>query len=166
MGLELDGWRRLVPRTGLKADIRKLGGSVAIVESTADQWGTDGSGRGPDWEVKRIGAQPPDGLVDLARHASFEVYAACDLSPALFDNSDGTGQREAWRRALFGVISPLGRIVENELRVKLGQPDLRITWDELRASDLAGRARAFQSMVGGGIDAVKAASLAGLMEPE
>ena len=60
----------------------------------------------------------------------------------------GTGQREAWSRALFGVISTLGRIVETELRAKLNIPELLLTWDELRASDLSGRARAFQSMVG------------------
>ena len=36
----------------------------------------------------------------------------------------------------------------------------------LRASDLSGRARVFQSMVGGGMDVTKAASLAGLMDAE
>ncbi|MCY4511315.1 MAG: hypothetical protein OXG35_30780 [Acidobacteria bacterium] len=35
--------------------------------------------------------------------------------------------------------------------------------DRLFAADLAGRARAFQSMVGGGMDPGKAAGLAGLM---
>ena len=34
------------------------------------------------------------------------------------------------------------------------------------AADLSGRARAFQSMVGGGMDVVRAAALAGLMEAE
>ena len=34
------------------------------------------------------------------------------------------------------------------------------------AADLSGRARAFQSMVGAGMDAAKAAGLAGLMEAE
>ena len=34
------------------------------------------------------------------------------------------------------------------------------------ATTLAGRARAFQSMVGGGMDVSKAAGLAGLMEVE
>ena len=71
----------------------------------------------------------------------------------------GPAQREAWRRLLFSTIAPLGRIVENELRVKLDTPDLRLTWNELRASDLAGRARAFQSMVNGGIEVGKAAGL-------
>ena len=49
---------------------------------------------------------------------------------------------------------------------KLDAPDLVLVWDELRASDLAGRARAFQSMIGGGMDVAKAAALAGLTEPE
>ena len=60
----------------------------------------------------------------------------------------------------------LGRTVEAELREKLHAPDLVLVWDELRASDLAGRGRAFQSMIGGGMDVAKAAALAGLTEPE
>ena len=99
-------------------------------------------------------------MVSLAAHASNEVFAACGLSPSLFtERGDGTAQREAWRRALFGVIAPLGRTVEAELREKLDAPDLILGWDELRASDLAGRARAFQSMVGAGMDIAKAALL-------
>ena len=129
----------------LKADIRKLGGALAIVESMADKWGTGEGASRSDWDQKRLGADPPDALVDLARHASDEVYAACGVSSSLFSSADGTAQREAWRRLLFSTIAPLGRIVENELRVKLDTPDLRLTWNELRASDLAGRARAFQS---------------------
>ena len=58
----------------------------------------------------------------------------------------------------------LGRIVADEWSRKL-EVDVVLTWDELQASDLAGRARAFQSMVGGGM-AKRAAALAGLMAPE
>ena len=64
-------------------------------------------------------------------------FAACGLSPSLFtERGDGTAQREGWRRAVFGVISPLGRMVESEFRTKLDEPGLRLVWDELRASDL------------------------------
>jgi hypothetical protein len=79
-----------------------------------------------------------------------------------FSASDGTAGREAWRLALFGLLSPLGRIVAREIQNKLDER-LNLKWDELRASDLAGRARAFQSMVSGGMDVARAASLAGLM---
>ena len=42
-------------------------------------------------------------------------------------------------------------------------PDLRLSIDRLFASDLIIRARAFRSMVGGGMDVAKAAALAGLL---
>ena len=70
--------------------------------------------------------------------------------------------REAWRLALFGVLAPLGRLVESELKAKLDD-EVSLSWQELRASDLSGRARAFQSMVGGGMDISKAIAGAGLM---
>ena len=73
-----------------------------------------------------------------------------------------SGVREAWRLALFGVLSPLGRLVESELQEKL-EDTVTLSWQELRASDLSGRARAFQSMVGGGMDVSAAVSIADLM---
>ncbi|MCY4511367.1 MAG: hypothetical protein OXG35_31050 [Acidobacteria bacterium] len=41
-----------------------------------------------------------------------------------------------------------------------------MSFDRLFAGDLSGRARAFQSLVGGGMDPGKAAGLAGLMESD
>lgn len=105
-------------------------------------------------------------LVETMDAATAEVYAAIGINPAVFRPSDGSGMREARRQVLFGVVAPLGRAVQSEPRRELDAPGLVLTWDELRASDLSGRARAFQSMVGGGMDVAKAASLAGLMEPE
>ena len=57
----------------------------------------------------------------------------------------------------------MAKTVEAELSDKL---NIRVSlnFDALFASDLSGRARAFQSMVGGGMDVEKAAALAGLME--
>ena len=70
--------------------------------------------------------------------------------------------REAWRQCLHAVISPLARMVEQELREKL-HGDITLNLDALSASDIQGRARAFQSMVGAGMDVSKAAALSGLM---
>ena len=95
-------------------------------------------------------------------NASKEVYAACGLNGALWGAGDSAATREAWRLALFGVIAPLGRLVQQELREKL-EDDITISWQELRASDLSGRARAFQSLVGGGMAIEKAVAIAGLM---
>ena len=59
-------------------------------------------------------------------------------------------------------LSPLGRLASQELSEKFGVA-ISLDWSELKASDLSGRARAFQSMIGGGMPLEKAASLAGLL---
>ncbi len=76
--------------------------------------------------------------------------------------ANAAATREAWRLALFGVLSPLGKLVESELKAKL-EDSVTLSWQELRASDLSGRARAFQSMVGGGMPVADAVAIAGLM---
>lgn len=142
-------------------------GRTILVPSTAGGW-TEGAPSAParDWTPQRHGADPPEGLVMLRDRAAVTVLAACGVPVLLLEKSDGTGLREAWRQFLFGTVSPVAKLVTRELADKLDTPGLGLTFDELRASDLAGRARAFQSMVGAGMDVSKAAALAGLMEPE
>ncbi len=101
---------------------------------------------------------------------------SANVSKALADESGTTtgyvlplpvdgGQRESFRRFLHLCVAPLGRIVGAELSAKL-DGDVTLSFDRLFAGDLSGRARAFQSLVGGGMDPGKAAGLAGLMESE
>ena len=52
-----------------------------------------------------------------------------------------------------------------ELSAKL-EAEIKLGFSGRFAADLAGRARAFQSMVGAGMDRAKAAGLVGLMEVE
>ena len=111
-----------------------------------------------DWEAKRLGFDAPASLIQAANLATREILSACGVSPALFEASAAAAVREAWRQLLFGTIAPLGRLVAHELSRKL-EAEVSLDWHELRASDLAGRARAFQSMVGGGMDPAKAAAL-------
>ena len=151
--------------TQLSTDLSSAQGGLTLVESTSGNWSTDdsrSSGPRQDWTVKRIGADPPASMISLAEHSSNEIYAACGLS-GLFTAGGESASREDFRRALVSTIAPIGKLVEQELRFKLEVPDLTLSWAELRASDLAGRARAFQSMVGGGMDVAKAAQLAGLL---
>ena len=147
----------------LRADLKKLRGEVALVETTAGGWGT-GPQTAPrgDWVPSRIGANPPPTLAVLRSEAAQSVLAACGVPVELVVVSDGTGQREAWRRFLHGTVEPLARPVVQELRNKLELPGLDMDFSGLFASDLSGRARAYQSLVGGGMVAEKAANLAGL----
>ena len=155
------------PLAALKADFAAIKGRTLLVETTAAAWG-EGRGAAPmsDWKPHRIGGAPPSPTVSLRSDASMAVLAACGVPPSLVADKDGTAQRESWRRFLHGSIAPLAETVSAELADKLDVPGLRFTFDRLFASDLSGRARAFQSMVGGGMDVSKAAALAGLMEAE
>ncbi len=143
----------------LKTDIRDARGRVALLE--VGDWGDTGGGQ-VDVRSQRFGAEPPQSLVNLHTMASHEIINACGLNIALFGEGNAAATREAWRLALFGVLSPLGKLVESELKAKL-EDSVTLSWQELRASDLSGRARAFQSMVGGGMEVAQAVSIAGLM---
>ena len=153
--------------TTLKSDIRSLKGKLALVESTSSGWAADGSQQRPkgDWEVRRLGAAPGAPLIAQAEFASREVFAACGIPLSVVTDSEGTGQREGFRRLMHATIMPLAKIVAEELSAKF-ETNIGLSFDGLFAADLAGRARAFQSLVGGGMDVAKAAALAGLMQAE
>ena len=132
---------------------RGINGKLALVESTAAGWG-DGSQGAPrrDLVQNRIGANPP------------EVLATCGVPVTMLERADGTALREGWRQFLHASVVPVAALVAAELSDKQAV-DIKLNFDRMFASDLSGRARAFQSMVGGGMDVTKAAALAGLMDP-
>ena len=148
----------------LRRDIGSLHGRTAFVETLAAGWG-DGRMAAPrgDYEPKRLGASPPPTLATLRSDAAQAVLSACGVPVELLVPGDGTGQREAWRRFLHGTVSPLASCVATELGAKLDAPTLTLGFDKLFASDLSGRARAFQSLVNGGMPVDQAAGLAGLL---
>ena len=160
LGIPADGEDETV--SGLKRDIAGARGRTALME--VGDWGDAGVAR-VDLQSRRFGAEPPAALVQLADFASREVMSACGYNANLFGAGQAAALREAWRLALFGVLAPLGKLVQAEIRAKLDS-ELTIGWQELRASDLSGRARAFQSMVGGGMAVGEAVAVAGLMVEE
>lgn len=91
--------------------------------------------------------------------------ACCGVPVELAELGQGTAAREAWRRFLHATVDPLGKLIAEELSEKFEFP-VSLNFDTLMASDISGRARAFQSMVGGGMDITKAAALSGLMTEE
>lgn len=159
--LPKDGRDKTVEK--LKATLGTLKGKTAFVESTASGWG-QGKAAAPqaDWRPQRIGATFSQATEPMFRQAQLAVVASCGVPVELLTAADGTGQREAWRRCLHGTIVPLGNLVEEQLsKVAFGRVSL--SFESLMASDIAGRARAFQSMVGGGMSIDAAAASAGLL---
>ena len=151
-------------RDELAGDIKQLKGQLGVVE-TSKSYADPGSSPAKDFEAIRVGPNPPPVLISLRESAERSVYAAAGVPP-LSSNQDGGSQRESMRRFLHSTLAPVGVIAAAELALKLDTPGLTFAFDKLFAADISGKARAFQSMVGGGMDVAKAAALAGLLESE
>ena len=155
------------PLASLKSDLKSLQGNFALLETTSAGFG-EGRAAAPqtDWQPRRLGADPPASLSALRSDAGVTVLSACGVPAVLFsEKGEGSGAREGWRRFLFGSVRPVAALIQQELREKLEVPDLELSFEGLFASDLAGRARAFGSMVQGGMELEKAAALSGLVVP-
>lgn len=118
-------------------------------------------------EPRRIGPEPDRAMVDLRTQMVAEIFGVCGCPAELFGigSQEGSSAREAMRRWLHSTLLPWAEIVSEELSVKLDR-QVSLGFDRLMASDLSGRARAFQSMVNGGMEVSDAARLAGLMQDD
>ena len=148
----------------LRQQIAELKGRIAVIETARGGWG-QGSAQGTrrEFDLQRLGPNIPDSSVNLFEAAREAVFSACGYPPALAHDVDGTSQREAWRRYLHGTVSPLGRLVIDA--AGMAGLQISIQWDNLFASDITGRARAFQSLVGAGMPLEQAAAASGILEP-
>ena len=148
----------------LRNDLKTLRGNTALVESqSTGQWTADNrqTGRSGGWEPHRLGANPPEAVVELHTAATKEIWAAVGFPAALFSAADGTASREAWRQVLQGILSPLGTLVSEEVSAKTGVA-VELTWSEVRASYITGRSRAFASLIEAGASFESASAVAGL----
>ena len=102
------------------------------------------------------------GARGIGEFASSEVYAAIGIGPALFGASAGGGvAREAYRLFLHTVLTPLSKIVENELSRKLGG-QVEFSFSALAASDVTAKSRAYASLTSSpGIDPAEAKKIVG-----
>ena len=156
-----------VESTGqLQMDIRALKGQTTLVQSTAAGWDAGQTGAPPaDYAIRRVGADPPETLATLRRQTEETILAVCGVPASTLGGDRGNAAREQYRQSLHSTIQPAMDRIAAQVSETFDTP-ISFDLSRLFASDLSGRARAFQSMVGGGMAVEKAASLAGLMEPE
>ena len=146
---------------GLRADLANMKGKVGLLE-TKDWGGAPGGGE-VNGIPQRVGANPPASMVELAAHASAEVWAACGYNPAIFESGQAASLREANRLAL-GVVAALGKKVEAELRLKLDM-GIGLSWGEIRSTDIQTRTRSVKQLVDSGLQVADAMKVAGLTMP-
>ena len=151
------------PLDAFRADLYKAKGRTLITErgSNSDAQGPTGS-RTTGIERTQFGLDRE--TIDPLRTATGrDVLGACGVPPTLFvANSDGTAQRESYRRFLHTALRPMAKIIEAELRAKLDAPGLVLDLSPLAAADVAGRARAVKAMIEAGIDPEDAARETGV----
>ena len=145
----------------LKADIKAGRGRLHIVDTTSTGWG-DGTAAAPrqDWRSNRLGADPPESLGKLRSDVKADIFGVYGIPSSI--HGTGGSARESYRQFLASTIQPLAKLVVEELADKLATPTLALGFGELRAADIASRARAFKQLVDAGMDKAKAASITGL----
>ena len=150
----------------LQKDIRDLKGQTTLVQSTSAGWDAGQTGAPPaDYAIRRVGADPPETLATLRRQAEESILAVCGVPVSILGGETSTAAREQYRQSLHSTIQPVLDRIAAQVSEHFDTP-ISFDLSRLFASDLSGRARAFQSMVGGGMATDKAAALAGLMESE
>ena len=121
-----------------------------IVESFAQHVGAPTIVLPADVVPSRLGPEPPDSYALLRDRFENSILSACGIPPSLIaPRGTGTAMREGYRQILHALIKPLGLLVAEELREKLDQ-DAALSFDALRAGDIAGSARAMGSLVKSG----------------
>ena len=88
---------------------------------TTRNWGDSEGVPESDWKPRRMGANPPATLAELRGQAFESVLSACGVPAELaVSGSQGTGQREAWRRFLHGTIQGASAVIAQELSAEVG----------------------------------------------
>lgn len=135
----------------LMDSLRSLRGRTVVVQSSRVPWGAGNTGAsGREWQTSRLGADIDAAMVTLRRDLQETFLSTCGVPLELVYSGEGSAKREAWRIFLASTVSPLCALVAEELERVFRTP-VEFELNELKATDIATRARAFQSLTGGGM---------------
>ena len=149
------------PAGGYYEAMAKLRGNLVAI-SPNDKFS---NGEGKSLTLDRVGGSPPDGVNRFRLDSAVQLLAACGIAPILagIEHGEAAATREAWRQFLHSTILPAAALVEYELTAKLGM-DIKLSFDDLAASDIASKARAYGVLRKAEMPADRAERLAGFKE--
>ena len=141
-------------RNRVTAQLKTLRGRLFVQPSRL----TLPTGKQPDlraqtknWLQSRIGADPPEQLVNLARQNFENCLAACGLNASLFvPGAAGPAIREMWRLAVRTTIEPLGALLAEEL-ARVLETTVAFDFDRVGSSDSQSKASAVKMLVAAGV---------------
>ena len=142
--------------TQLQADLRALKGRLALVETVNQGFGV-GQGGVPsgDYQVRRLGADPPESTVTLRRQTEESILAACGLPVSILGTSSDTAAREGVRMFMRQTIRPVAKAVAAVVAAKFDVPELTFAFEESTA-DLQAKSRSFAVLAQAGLPIEKA----------
>ena len=150
----------------IKSDLAKARGRTQLVPSMSKSWEGARAGAPSDWKPQRLGFNPPAEAAKIRESLFGELLAVAGIPVAMFAaGARAEGKREALRQWLHTALEPLSEVIETEARDKLSA-EVSFDFTALNASDIQGRARAFQSLVAGGMPLEQAAAASGILTPE
>ena len=115
------------------------------------------------WTPTRLGASPPDALIQLNKQIDEMLASALGVPASLLHGSAQTGLRESLRVFISTTLQPLAARFRHEAQEKLGLAD-DWTFPNLVASDVATRARAYAQLVKAKMPIDDARRISGLEE--
>ena len=148
----------------LKNQIIGLRGSLAMPQGSAGAPGSVGTSAPitDAWRQRRLGPDFTEGELEARAAVERSILGAFGVPQSLVDPRAAAASREGFRQFLHLTLKPTAALVVAELRDKLEVPELAFHFDELSAADIAGRARAYGSLVKAGMSDVDARRVAGL----
>lgn len=149
----------------LRSDIGNARGGALVAEGTSRSWDGEAqnSGTRHDWRGERLGPSIPDSLLGAYRDISAAVYAACGIPvDLLVHDTDGTAQRESYRRWVMQSVEPMASVIAEAAGEAL-DVDVSFDFSPLWAHDTVGRAGAFAKLVAAGMEVERAARLSGVL---
>ena len=115
--------------------------------------------------ISEITPDVATGQGDLRRAISAEILASYGLSAVLLnEQAPATSLREVGRMLLNGTIQPIAKLIAAEVMAKTGT-EIIFDFAKLRASDVAGQARAVGALVKAGVSVSDALVQTGLEDP-
>ena len=148
---------------GLRGDIGSAKGGAVLAEATSAGWGEGpGAGSRNDWRAERLG--PAVQLEARLLHGDTldATLAACGIPPSLVRGlSDGTRAREDYRRWVLASVIPIANMIAEAASEALDSEvslDFRAIW----AHDMAGRSKAYATLIQAGVSPERAVVIAGL----
>ena len=156
--------RPVLPADTLAESIRTARGRTLMPETTASSYGDTGA-RPPrrDFEPVRLGANPPQAMVQLRQQVECSVLGCFGVPAPLgpMGVNDGTAQRESLRRFWTLTVQPPAALIAGELTRVLERP-VRLSYARPSgAADVAARARAVAALAKSGVSTEDAMVLTG-----